>query len=268
MRGPRGSDLRNGSYARTGQSLLWLVEDFGEHLLLALTGGHKGTSEGMVEDGVARVSNGRAVTLAAIWPLFAEHSLNSRKGDSPRGGLGAVQDLGDPSVVLCQKLVAREQGASVSVRSHAEQDQVKSRVSRGVGSGKLGNNLLLVVIRDIHRLALALLLVGRLGGRVGAGRVEEELGVDRVDLFPLQRDVVEESLGARGIVGLRVVEGDDALIGEEDGPLVPLDLLDVDEGLELVGQGSAREGNGECSALVDRVGLGLEDKVGEGGLEV
>lgn len=88
---------------------------------------------------------------------------DSRKGNSSLGRLGAVLNLCDPPVVLGQKLMAREQGASVAIRTHTEEDEVKGRVSSSIGSAKSLDELLLIVIGDINGLILRLVFLSLLG---------------------------------------------------------------------------------------------------------
>ena len=65
-----------------------------------------------------------------------------------------------------------------------------------------------------------------------------------------------------------MIKRDDPFVCEKDGPLVPLNLFDFGERFEVVWEGSTRQGDGECTSLVDRVCLSFEDEVGEGGGQV
>jgi len=84
-----------------------------------------------------------------------------------------------------------------------------------------------------------------------------------VNLFSLDGYMVEESFGACGIIGFRVVEGYDSFVGEKDLPFVPLDVGVINQVFEIVGKRTAREGNGKVASFSDSVALGFGDKIGE-----
>lgn len=88
--------------------------------------------------------------------------MDSRKCDSSLGRLGAVLDLRNPPVVLGQKLMAGEQGASVAVGTHTEEDEVKGRVSSSIAPAKSLDELLFIVVCDINGLVLRRILLSRL----------------------------------------------------------------------------------------------------------
>lgn len=104
------------------------------------------------------------VTVLVLFMLLTkkDDDDNSRKGNSSLGRLGAILNLRDPPVVLGQKLMTREQGASVAVRTHTEEDEVKGRVSRSIGSAKSLDELLLIVIGDINGLILRFIFLSLL----------------------------------------------------------------------------------------------------------
>lgn len=91
----------------------------------------------------------------------------------------------------------------------------------------------------------------------------EERGVDSVDLLPFDWYVVQERLGASGIVAVGVIQGHNTLIRKEDLPLVPVNPLNVHQGPELVRKGSAGKGDSEHASVGDGVSLCFENKVGE-----
>lgn len=143
-------------------------------VLLALTGGDECDAVSVIDD---RVS----------------------KSDPLSGRFGRVLDESDPSVLLREKRVAREEGAGVAVRTHAEEDEVKDRVPGGVSLGERRDELTLVLVRELFR-------------------VVEEGDVDRVHLGRRDGRVVEEELLDRGIVGVLVLQADEPLVAEEDLP--------------------------------------------------
>ena len=122
------------------------------------------------------------------------------KGDPLAWRLGRVVQPCNPSVRLAQKLVSGEEGTSVSIRSHPEQDQVEHGEPRRVLLGKESDELLLVLIRELVQ-------------------VVEEGFVDRVDLFARDGDVLQKGLVAGSKVRVFVVEGDDPFVTEEDFPV-------------------------------------------------
>jgi hypothetical protein len=89
------------------------------------------------------------------------------------------------------------------VRAHAKQDEVEAREGDGVLAGELRHELLLVLVRDLFQ-------------------VVELRGVDGVDLLARDagsRDLGEQALVDNSVVGVLVIERDDAFVGEEDLPV-------------------------------------------------
>jgi hypothetical protein len=93
-----------------------------------------------------------------------------------------------------------EEGTRVTVRAHAEEDEVEHGEPGGVLFGKEGDELFLVLVRQLVQ-------------------VVEQGFVDRVDLFPRDGDVLQEGLVAGSKVRVFVVERDDTFITEEDFPV-------------------------------------------------
>lgn len=227
--------------------MLRLIQDGVQHVLLALPADHKGTPISVVDDRVG-------------------------KGDPLVWGLGRVVQPGDPSVRLAQELMTGEERASVSIGTHPEEDEVKDGEPRRVLLGKEGDELFLVLVRQLVQV------------------VEQGL-VDRVDLFTRDGDVLQKGLVASPEVRVFVVERDDPFVTEEDfprgrkatrevvsalksimqrfrvvrgnPPLFPMHALLSDQPLQVVGQTSSTEGQGELAPLVDGIVLSLDDKVGE-----
>lgn len=92
-----------------------------KHVLLGFSGHDKRNTVCMVDDG-------------------------ERKRDSLRWRFGRVFEVGDPSVGFGEQFVTGEEGTSVSVRSHAEQDQVEHGESSGVLLGKERDELFFVFV--------------------------------------------------------------------------------------------------------------------------
>lgn len=124
------------------------------------------------------------------------------KGDPLAWRLGRVVQPCNPSVRLAQKLVSGEEGTSVSIRSHPEQDQVEHGEPRRVLLGKESDELLLVLVRELVQ-------------------VVEQRFVNGVNLLSGDRDVLEEGLVTGSEVGVFVVERDDTFVTEE---YLPVDI--------------------------------------------
>lgn len=89
-----------------------------------------------------------------------------------------------------------------------------------------------------------------------------------MDLLPFDWHVVQECLGAGGIVAVGVIQGHNTLVRKEDLPLVPVNPLNVHQGSELVRKGSTGKGDSEHASVGDGVSLCFENKVGERRLEM
>lgn len=134
-----------------------------------------------------------------------------------------------------------EQAASVAIRTASQQDEIENgRLDRVLGR-KLFHELLLIVIGEL------------------LGIMEERFfdGNDRRLAFGLG-DLGEELLLEQAVVGVFVVEGNSALVGEEDLPLVPVDFGIVDKFVGGEGCGERASGYGDAKDVV----------TGEGGVLV
>lgn len=174
-----------------------------------------------------------------------------------RRRLGAILNRRDPRVRLAQQLMAREQRASMPIRPAAEQDQVEDRQLDGVALRKVAHEELLVLVRHL----LDVIEMRDIDGVDGRGA---ELGGDLVEELGFQERVV----------AVCVVEGDGALVREEDLPLGEVDgVVGGGGGGEErrgqgLGEGAARDGDFEGAVPADARVLRLDDVVAEAGGEV
>lgn len=172
---PKDLTRSRGPNATTRQAQLGLIEDLAEDFLLAFAGSDKRDTVRVVDDRVGE-----------------RDSLGRR--------LGAIFEEGDPSVLLAQKVMTGEEGAGVTVGTHAEEDEIKDGVPGGIPLGKRLDELTLVLVGELFW-------------------VVEKRGVDGVDLGRCDGGVGEEELIDRGVVGVLVVEGNESLVAEEDFPV-------------------------------------------------
>jgi hypothetical protein len=135
-----------------------------------------------------------------------------RESQPSRWRFRAVGDVRHPSVVLGQERVAWEEGARVAVRADTEQDEVEGGETGRVLGRELADELLLVGVCDILERVLGV------HERLGRGWVDE-LWVDSVDVFLWNGDFGPEVGRAERVVGVLVVEGDDALVRVVDLPV-------------------------------------------------
>ena len=101
--------------------LLWIVQNEGEYIHLALSGGDKGDTRGVIKDGKG-------------------------EGDALWGRFRRVVEIGDPSVGFGEKFVAWEKRAGVAVLTDTKEDEVKDGEASRVLLSKLANELLFVGI--------------------------------------------------------------------------------------------------------------------------
>lgn len=129
------------------------------------------------------------------------------KGDALRGRLGGVVDGRDPGAGLAEEGVAGEERAGMAVRAAAEEEEVEDGQADRVAGGEAGDEGLLVLVGEL----LEVIEVG---------------DVDGVDFGLLVGGELVEQLGLEeGVVGVGVVEGHGALVGEEDFPAGEVDLV-------------------------------------------
>lgn len=153
--------------------------------------------------------------------------------------------------------MAGEQAAGVAVGAGAEQQEVEDGQAHAVAAGEAGDEGLFV-------------LVGQLLGVVEIG------GVDGVDGrgAELLGDLLEQLLLQEGVVGVFVVEGHGALVGEEDLPLTKVDGVfgaggRGEQGLrQRLGEGTARDGDLEGTVTTQAGILCLDDVGSQSGREL
>lgn len=168
------------------------------------------------------------------------------EGDALRGWLGGVVDGGDPSISLAEELVAGEQGASVTIGAAAEEKEIENRETDRVTGGETGDEGLFV-------------LVGQLLEVVEVGDVD---GMD-LGLF-VGGKLIEQFSLKESIVGVGVVEGNGALVGEKNLPLGEVDDVVGTGGWaekslgEGFGEGAARDSNFEGTVAGDASVLALD----------
>lgn len=121
------------------------------------------------------------------------------EGDPLGWRFGTVLDEGDPTILLGEQSVSREERAGVSVRSHSEEDEVEDRVPSGIPLSEGGDQLTLVLVRELFR-------------------VREERDVDGVNLSGGDGSFREEEFVDGGEVGILVVQRDETFVAEEDFP--------------------------------------------------
>lgn len=120
------------------------------------------------------------------------------KSDSLRWRLWRIGNGSAPNRGLVQQLVSREQGASVAIGSHAQQDQVKDGVAHGIPSGECFGQL-----RDV----------------ILCGIFWRQGSIDWVDVLLWDVDMVEELVFGKKVVRVFVVERHTAFICKVDNPL-------------------------------------------------
>jgi hypothetical protein len=190
---PRADNL----HPRTRQSLFGVIQHVLHDLLLPGTARDERDAVSVVQDGVG-------------------------EGDSGRRGLGRVGEVGYPAVLFEEERVTGEEGAGVAVGSvqtasvslfitsregkrekdapNTEKNQIKPRERNARTSNETRHKLLLVVVGNLLR-------------------VIELARVDDVNRLTGDGDLGEEFLVVEAEVGIFVVEGDDAFVGEEDFPV-------------------------------------------------
>lgn len=101
-------------------------------------------------------------------------SVENGQGESNplRGRLGGIDNRGYPEGALLEERMGGEEGGSVAIGTHSEEDQVEGREGRGWGKRE-GADGLLVVLGSFH-------------GRKG--------GVHEVNVLLGDGDVIEEAL--------------------------------------------------------------------------
>lgn len=120
--------------------------------------------------------------------------------NSLRWGFRAVGNISHPSVFLCEQFVAGEEGCGVSVGTYTEEDEIEDGETRSVLLSELVDEFFLVRIGELFDI-------------VGKGII------DRVDVLRRDGDFAEEFGDAEAMVGVFVVERDNALICIVDLPI-------------------------------------------------
>lgn len=174
------------------------------------------------------------------------------EGDALGRGLRGVVDGGDPGVRLAQEGVAGEEGAGVAVGTAAEEEEVEDGEADRVAAGEAGDEDLLVAVGDLLEVVEVGDVDGVDGGLLVGGELVEELGLEE------------------GVVGVGVVEGHDALVGEEDLPLLEVDYVVVcgrgreERGGQGLGEGAAGDGDLEDAVAGEAEGLALDNVFAQG----
>ena len=171
------------------------------------------------------------------------------------GRLRRIRNGRNPRIGLPQQFMFGEQAAGMAIRSATQQQQVEDGQTHGIPRRKAPHERLLVLVGELLDVVEVLLVNGVDGGLGVAG------------------DLVEEFRLEEGVVGVFVVEGHGALVGEEDFPFGEVD--DVfgaggrrqQSGGEGFGQGAAGDGDLEGVVALDACLLGLDDVGAEGGGE-
>lgn len=218
------STLVDQSRRKTGALLK--IEDLLKDLLLATTRRDKGNADS--------VGNNR-----------------QGKSDALRRGLGGVCLSSNPSVLLAEQSVAREERAGVTIGAAAQEDEIEGGQLDTVLGGKLAHQILLVEVCQFLRVVIAnVLLVDGVDDR-GA-----ELGGDLGDELVVQQ----------AVVAVLVVEWYCALVGEEDVPLGELGgifrgaIAGGEEGFcQNGGQGATGDGEAEGTVPGESGVLAAED---------
>lgn len=174
IREPEHLSRRRGSHSTTRETQLWLVQHLPQDLLLSFSCCYKGDPVGVVDDWVG-------------------------EGDPLGWRFGTVLDEGDPTILLGEQSVSREERTGVSVRSHSEEDEVEDGVPSCIPLSEGGDQLTLVLVRELFR-------------------VREERDVDGVNLSGGDGGFREEEFVDGGEVGILVVQRDETFVAEEDFP--------------------------------------------------
>lgn len=127
------------------------------------------------------------------------------ESDALRGRLGRVVDGSNPGAGLAKQRVAGEERAGVAIGAAAEEEEIEDGQANRVAAGEASDEGLLVLVGEFLK-------------------VVQVLSVDCVDSGLLTLgDLVQKLLLEKGIVGIVVVEGNSALVGEEDLPASEID---------------------------------------------
>lgn len=99
----------------------WIIQDCFQDVLLFLSGRNKCNASCVIDDKIGQ-------------------------GYSLWWRLGGVLNVGNPTVVLIQELVAWKEGCSMTIGTHAQKDEVKDGVPRRVLCSKFSNQLCLIIV--------------------------------------------------------------------------------------------------------------------------
>ena len=173
------------------------------------------------------------------------------KGNALRRGLGRVCLSSNPSVLLAEQSVTREERAGVTIGAAAQEDEIEGGQLDAVLGGKLAHQVLLVEVCQFLRVVIAnVLLVD------GVNNWGAELGGDLGDELVVQQ----------AVVAVLVVEWYGALVSEEDVPLGELGgilrgaIAGGEEGFgQNGGQGAAGDGEAEGAVPGESRVLAAED---------
>lgn len=173
------------------------------------------------------------------------------KGDALRGRLGRVGLSSNPSILLAEQGMTREERAGVAIGTAAEEDKIKGGHLDTVLGGKLAHQILLVEISEFLGIFILNVVL-----------------VDGVDdrCAELRGDLGDELVVQQTVVAILVVERYGTLVGEEDVPLGELGgvfqgaIAGGEEGFGQNGrQGAAGDGEAEGAVSGKRGGLTAED---------
>jgi len=118
---------KDGFNAGSGQTLLGVIEDIGDHIDLFLAGSDENDSGCMVNDGES-------------------------KSDSFGWGFGRIVDVSDPSVFLCEEFMGGKERCGVAIGAHTKENEVKYGETSGVLLCKLVYEFLLIRVGEFFEV--------------------------------------------------------------------------------------------------------------------